>query len=90
MVNYDREEKIIFQAVLKARYIQDYLWKDRSYTKKSYIDNHKNWLKAFQKRVDKIALIQFDNDSYIIELRKRLLQQAALSIAALGLLDKYN
>lgn len=42
---------------------------------------------VFQKRVDKIANINFEHPHYKVELRKRVLQQAALSIAALNLLD---
>lgn len=44
--------------------------------------------KAFQKRIDKITVINIEYINYKVELRKRILQQAALSIAALQILDK--
>ena len=86
-IDYTQEEKRIAEAILKARSIQEYIWADLSYSNKPYTYNSESWINAFQKRVDKIELIDFSKPSYKVELRKRILQQAALSIAALVLLD---
>lgn len=44
----------------------------------------------FQKRVDAIAEIRPSSASAVVELRKRLLQQAALSIKALVVLRQHH
>ena len=84
--NFTQDEQLIAEAILESRKVQEYLWKGISELRKLPY-NIKLWEKAFQKRVDKIANIETDNPSYKIELRKRLLQQAALSILALRILD---
>ena len=86
-INYNKEEKLIAEAIINARNVQEYIWQELSYTNKPYFYNMSLWSHAFQKRVDKIAKINIEQINYKIELRKRLLQQAALSIAALQILD---
>lgn len=78
------EESLIYDAVVNARKIQGFLLNEQDSTKPLDV-NH--WVQLFQKRVDKISEIDSQNPSAIIELRKRLLQQAALSIKALNILQ---
>lgn len=82
------EEQIIFDALLQSREIQEYIWQELSLSKKPFIENQATWIDVFQKRVYKIAQIDASHPSYKVELRKRILQQAALSICALKVLDK--
>jgi hypothetical protein len=42
----------------------------------------------FRKRIAKIDEIRIDNPHWHVEMRKRLLQQAALSVAMLSILEK--
>lgn len=86
-INYNKEEKLIAESIMYARKVQEYIWQELSYTRERYIFNTNHWVRAFQKRVDKIQSIDTNHASYKVELRKRLLQQAALSIAALQILD---
>jgi hypothetical protein len=80
-----KEEKLIKQAIINARNIQDFIWGD-DFILKSPFDPIK-WGIVFQKRVDKINEININNKNSKVELRKRLLQQAALSILALKIID---
>jgi hypothetical protein len=48
------------------------------------------WAGLLQKRVDKITLIDMSQPSAFVELRKRVLQQATLSIQLLKVLDNLN
>lgn len=81
------DEELIIEAVLNARKVQEYIWQELSYTNDESIDI-KKWIRVFKKRVDKISELDAINNNYKVELRKRILQQAALSIAALFVLDK--
>ena len=83
------QEKLIQEAIIAGRAVQDYLWGELSLTKDNYLQNRDEWARVFQKRVDKISHIDFTHPSAKVELRKRLLQQASLSIQALQVLDKY-
>lgn len=58
--------------------LQEFLWDEQSYMLVDF--DIENWTPLFQKRVDKIAILNFNHPSWKVELRKRLLQQAALSI----------
>ena len=83
----DKSEQIIHDAIIAARTVQEFLWN------KDSLLNYKKfpfdiWVQVFQKRVDKIAAIRSHNPSALVELRKRLLQQAALSICAMESIDK--
>ncbi len=86
-IDYDQEEKLIAEAIMDARKVQEYIWQDLSFTKKPYTDMMERWVIQFQKRVNKIIVIDTQTPNFKVELRKRLLQQAALSIAALKVLD---
>lgn len=80
------EEVYIQDAILAARKIQNYLWGDLSYGTVPVDVNE--WVELFQKRVDKIKEVDLSKRSGMVELRKRVLQQAALSIKMLHTLDK--
>ena len=84
-MDYLKDEKIIAEAILHGRKVQDYLWQEISLLKKPY--EPILWEKVFQKRVDKISEIDVNSASHKVELRKRILQQAALSVMALLVLD---
>jgi hypothetical protein len=83
--DFTEDEKIIAEAVLESRKIQEFLWRERS--NQNWEFDIAMWIPTFQKRVDKISAIKSTNPSAKVELRKRILQQAALSIAALKSLD---
>ena len=80
-----KEEELVAEALIEARNIQEYFWQELSIIHKPF--DAKTWKDVFQKRVDKIGVIDFKNPHAKVELRKRLLQQAALSIKALVVLD---
>lgn len=79
-------EQEIIDAIVAARKVQDFIWGEQSFMFDNYFDKE-NWVRVFQKRVDKINTLDFNNTSWKIELRKRLLQQAALSVQAIELLN---
>lgn len=81
MSDFSRDEQLVISAVLEARHIQEFIWDEQSLSRKPY--SVQAWGAVFQKRVDAIAAINPDSPSAVVELRKRLLQQAALSIKAL-------
>jgi hypothetical protein len=83
-----REETVIMEAIIAARKVQDYLWKELNLLNIPF--DPKVWQRVFQKRVDKISEIIIDHPSSKVELRKRVLQQAALSIVAMMALDEEN
>lgn len=89
MREFSSDEKLIAEAVLDARKVQDFIWGERA-AGDDRIFNQKHWIELFQKRVDCIGKIDVTNPSSVVELRKRILQQAALSIRALLVLDKHN
>lgn len=75
-------EVVTKQAIMAAREIQEYLW-----GKSDGEWGLANWLNMLNKRLDKIAEIDVLKPNSIVELRKRLLQNAALSIAMLEVLS---
>lgn len=72
------EEQAICEALLEARCVQEFLWQNDP-ANPARVFEAINWVELFQKRVDKIAEIKSIEGSGIVELRKRVLQQAALS-----------
>lgn len=86
-INLTPEEQIIFEVIVAAREVQDFLWQDMSLQYQDFQNSFQIWLDVFQKRVVKISQIDFNNPSAKVELRKRILQQAALSIQALKVLS---
>ncbi len=79
----DRDLKHIADVMLSARKLQEFLWADT----REPGDNFDHWKKTLQKRLDKIEVIDFSEPHSIIELRKRLLQNAVVSVAWLRALD---
>jgi len=77
------EEKIIYDTIISARKIQQYLW-GRCNSKWGILE----WAKMFKKRIVKIDDIDINNPHAIIELKKRLLQNSALCVALLALIEK--
>jgi hypothetical protein len=80
-IRFETDELEVARAVLLAREIQEFLWADKSLSCLPF--DGEAWRKVFQKRVDAIGEINATHPSAEVELRKRLLQQAALSIKAL-------
>ena len=77
------EEKQIKEVIIAARTTEEYLWGE--YNDKWNIEE---WKRMFRKRIQKIDDIDINNPHAIIEMRKRLLQNAALSVALMKILDE--
>ena len=78
-----REIKHMNLSILAARKIQTIIWCEAN-----EVWGIEEWRRMFRKRMAKIEEIEQDNPHAIVEFRKRLLQNAALSIALLAVLDK--
>lgn len=76
----------IYTAIRQAREIQEFIWDNQSISQETF--DQKKWHRLFQKRVDAISELDLNNPGAIVLLRKRLLQQAALSIKALEVLHR--
>lgn len=76
----------IAEAVGAAREIQEFLWANDSRLHRPY--DAAEWRILFQKRVDAIGEVDLERPGGMTMLRKRLLQQAALSIKAMAVLDR--
>ena len=79
---FTNEEEQIREVIIASRKLEEYLWGD--YNGKWNIEE---WRRMFRKRIKKIDDIDVNNPHAIIEMRKRLLQNAALSIALMKILD---
>lgn len=75
------EEKFIADAIVSARKIQTFLW-----GQSNGAWGLEEWRRMFIKRFHKINAIDPKNPHAIIELKKRLMQNAALSIALMTIL----
>ena len=75
------EEKEIYDIIIAARKIQDFLW---GYANDNWTIDE--WKKMFKKRIQKIDDIDIENPHAITELKKRLLQNAALSVKLLNII----
>ena len=85
MLDKDRlttEEQIILQAIKSARDVQEYLWGE-------FNDNIplEEWRRMLRKRVVKVDELDETNPHFKIELRKRLMQTAAVCVSLLGRLE---
>jgi len=78
----------IIEALEAAETVQDFLFKDKNLSVKTFEESRDEYIKCFQKRVDKITEININNPSWKIELKKRVLQQASLSIKLLQYLSE--
>ena len=76
------EDSTIYEVIKSARIIQDFLW-----GKCNGAWGLEEWRRMFRKRIVKIDNIKADNPHARVELRKRLLQNAALSVALIELID---
>jgi hypothetical protein len=85
LFNLKEEEKYIFDAIVGARTIQEFLWGE--YNNQWDLEE---WKRMFKKRIVKIDDIDTDNPHAKIELKKRVLQNACLCIALLNNIDKEN
>lgn len=88
MEKYTKQEQEILDAIMDGRKVQDFLFGDLSLQHKSF--NRMDWVKVFQKRVDKITEIDMKHPSAMIELRKRVLQNACLSVMLLQKIQNNN
>ena len=79
---FTKEEEQIKEVILSARVLEEYLWGE--YNGQWNIEE---WRRMFRKRIQKIDDIDVTNPHAIIEMRKRLLQNAALSVALMKILD---
>lgn len=85
-----KREQYIQEAILAARDVQDFLWGEG--TLKGIKNSDPQRLKSvcidmYQKRIEKLKEIDFTNKSASVELRKRILQNAAISIKMLEQLN---
>lgn len=78
-----QEEQYIGEALKAARSVQEFLWGEHNgeWT-------IEEWKRMFRKRMAKIDEIDPGNPHAKIELKKRLLQNAALAIALMAMIDK--
>ena len=83
MEKFCEEEKQIIEAIVSSRKIQEFLWGE--YNGQWNIEE---WRRMFRKRIKKIDDIDINNPHAKIEMKKRLLQNAALSIALLRMIDE--
>lgn len=86
--DFSGDERLIAEAVADARRVQEFIWGEKSLTLRPY--DADAWRRVFQKRVDAIAELDMTQPCAAVMLRKRLLQQEALSIAALAMLEREN
>jgi hypothetical protein len=83
VLRFNLEEVHIIEAIKSARKVQEFLWGE--YNDKWDLEE---WKRMFTKRICKINDIDPKNPHAKIELKKRLLQNAALCVAMLALMDE--
>lgn len=79
---FSEEEEQIREVIVASRKLEEYLWGE--YNGKWNIEE---WRRMFRKRIQKIDDIDVKNPHAIIEMRKRIMQNAALSVALMKILD---
>lgn len=77
----DSYESLLLDAMRQANELQGFLWGDETWDMFPF--DARDWAAAFQKRVDCIKAIDRTRPAWKVELRKRLLQQASLSLKAI-------
>jgi hypothetical protein len=77
------EEKIILEVIESARVLEEFLWGEHNSNW-----GLEEWKRMFNKRSVKFNDINPSNPHWQIEARKRLLQNAALSVAMIRLLNE--
>lgn len=83
----DDDFALIADAINVARKVQEFIWGGCYPALRPY--DAEGWRRLFQKRVDCIAAVDLTRHGGLAALRKRLLQQAALSIKALALVNRW-
>jgi len=73
----------MMSAIEAARQVQTFLWGEANGEW-----GLEEWLRMFRKRVAKLEEVKQENPHAVVELKKRLLQTAALSIALIGIIDR--
>ena len=81
-MKFTNEEEQIIEVIKSARILEEFLWGE--YNGQWNIEE---WRRMFRKRIQKIDDIDVNNPHAKIEMRKRLLQNAALSIALMKIID---
>ena len=76
------EEEQIKEVIIASRKLEEYLWGE--YNGQWNIEE---WRRMFRKRIQKIDDIDINNPHAIIEMRKRVMQNATLSVALMKILD---
>ncbi len=79
----EQQEIELASIIRAAREIQDFLW-----GKQNRKFGFEEWRRMFRKRVAKLDEIDSNNPYAITELKKRVLQVGALSVALLAILEK--
>jgi hypothetical protein len=77
------EELKMIEVMKAARTIQEFLWGEMN--KDCGLEEFK---RMFRKRVAKIDEVQIDNPHWKVELRKRLLQTAAIAVNLIQKIDE--
>jgi hypothetical protein len=83
MTTRENEDHVIAEAIRAARTVQEFLWGESNGAW-----GFEEWKRMFRKRAAKIDEVKRDNPHAAVELRKRLLQQAALSIALIRIVER--
>lgn len=83
----DNDASLLAHAITIAREVQEFIWAECYPSLRPY--DAQGWRRLFQKRVDCIAQVDLTKHGGLAALRKRLLQQAALSIKALALVNRW-
>lgn len=78
----NNEDERIYRIVKAGRKLEDWLWGDLNGEW-----GLEEWKRMITKRAHKIVKVNTDNPHWKIELKKRLLQNACVSIALMGRLD---
>ena len=78
----NEEDKQIAEVIRAARTVQEFLWNDMKVGA-----GFEEFKRMYRKRVVKIDAIKMSNPHWKVELRKRLLQIAAISVNLIHKLD---
>ncbi len=85
MDQFTEEEIIIKDLIVSARKIQDFIWGDMN--KEAGLEEYK---RIFRKRLIKVEEIETTNPHWEREMKKRLLQVAAMSVNMIYRLNKHD
>ena len=80
------EVQAMTEAVAAARTVQTFLWGEAGDELNDW--GWEEWLRMLRKRVVRLEEVRQDNLHAEVEIRKRLLQTAALSVALMGIIDR--